>query len=242
MAVDEALLDGPESGWTLRFYGWRRPTVSIGYAQPFSRALDEPRAADLGMDLVRRPTGGRAVLHADEITYSLTGPAESGRLAGGIEASYRQIAEGLQTGLQGLGATVDVAPSGAAAAPGERGPCFSARTRFELSFGGRKLVGSAQRRRQGRLLQHGSILLGTPDPRLWAALGAGADEALEASIGLDDILRRRPATRALTAALSRGVGQALGMSTRSGVLCRAETRRARGLEGQYASRAFTRRK
>ena len=86
MAVDEALLRAP-GGWTLRFYRWNRPTVSLGYGQPLARGVDAAYAARLGIPLVRRPTGGRAVLHADELTYSLTAPAESGPLAGGRPVS-----------------------------------------------------------------------------------------------------------------------------------------------------------
>ena len=99
MAVDEALLSAPHSGWTLRFYGWHRPTVSLGYAQPFDRGVDVALAQRLAIPLVRRPTGGRAVLHAGELTYSIAAPADTGALAGGVSTSYRRIAAGLRAGL-----------------------------------------------------------------------------------------------------------------------------------------------
>jgi lipoate-protein ligase A len=242
MAVDDALLRRPGSGWTLRFYGWDRPTVSLGYAQPLRGAVDEALARRLGIPLVRRPTGGRAVLHADEITYAITAPADQGPLAGAVSAAYRRIAAGLQTGFGRLGATVDVERAGAAPSPAHKGACFSARTRYELSAGGRKLAGSAQRRRDGRLLQHGSLLLGRPDARLWAALGEGYEEALDASLGLDELMPARPARRVLVAALSHGIADALGLPLRATRLSTAERRAARRRYATYRDPAWTRRR
>lgn len=242
MAVDEALLDRPESGWTLRFYRWRRPTVSVGYAQPLTGALERERARRLGVDVVRRPTGGRAVLHADELTYALAGPTDSGVLAGGVATSYRRIAAGLQSGLRLLGAEAEIARSGAAPSPAAKGACFSARTRYEISAGGRKLIGSAQRRRAGRLLQHGSLLLGAPDPRLWSTLGAGFEEAMRCSSWLDELLPWRPPDRALIAGLSRGIAGALDLEARRGELTVAERRAAAGSAHRYRAREWTERR
>ena len=241
MAVDEALLRTPPSGWPLRFESWNRPTVSLGYAQPVRAGVDADVARRRGILVVRRPTGGRAVLHADEITYSLTAPLDEGALSGGISAAYRRIAAGLQAGLRMLGVGVDVERSGVAPPPAHKGACFSARTRYELSADGRKLVGSAQRRRDGRLLQHGSMLLGPPDRRLWAALGPGSDEAAEASVGLNEILGRRPGHRALAACLARGVAAELGLGIRNGALSGAERRVARRFHAHYRDPAWTRR-
>ena len=242
MAVDEALLDHPGSGWVLRLYRWRYPTLSIGYGQPVSIAVDLERAARLGVGLVRRPTGGRAVMHADELTYALVAPAGSDVLGGGVAASYRRIAAGLRTGLQRLGAEVEVARSGAAPAPSGKGACFAARTRHELSSGGRKLVGSAQRRRQGRLLQHGSLLLGAPDARLWAALGAGFEEAIRSSTWLDALLPSRPAPRMVAACLSRAMAEELGLQVRSGRLSVIERRMVARREQRYRDAGWTRRR
>lgn len=242
MAVDEALLDRPDSGWTLRFYRWRRPTISIGYAQRLAAAADQERAWRLGVDVVRRPTGGRAVLHADELTYALAAPADSTPLSGGIAASYRRIAAGLQAGLRLLGADVEVARSGAAPSPGGKRPCFAARTRYEISVGGRKLVGSAQRRRNGRLLQHGSLLLGAPQPLLWSALGDGFEEAMRCASWLDELLPGRPSTRMLVACLGRGIAGELGLQVRRARLSVAERRLAGGLAHRYRDGAWTARR
>ncbi len=239
MAVDEALLRTPESGWVLRFYRWFRPTVSLGYGQPVARGVDLEAARRHGIDLVRRPTGGRAVLHADEITYSLVGPCDQGVLAGGISASYRRIAGGLQAGLSRWGVEVEIERGGAAPAPGAKGACFSARTRYELSAGGRKLVGSAQRRVDGRLLQHGSLLVGRPRLDLWSALGPGYADAVEVSVGLEELCGARPSRRALIARMTDGIGEALALAVRCSTLSRRERRRARGLARKYRDRAWT---
>lgn len=242
MAVDDALLRDGSGGWVLRFYAWDGPTISIGYAQPLQRAVDEQRARALRIPLVRRPTGGRAVLHADELTYSIAAPADAGALAGGVSASYRRIAAGLQAGLRALGADVEVERTGIAQPPSHRGACFSARTRYELSVGGRKLVGSAQRRQGGRLLQHGSLLLGAPRRHLWSALGEGADEALRASVGLEEILGARPGARALIAGLSDGIAAELGLVRRFTRLSLRQRRSAARLVHRYRSRGWTRRR
>ena len=187
MAVDEALLLTASDRWTLRLYGWSKPTVSLGYAQPQRRGVDSRLAGRLGVAVVRRITGGRAVLHADEVTYAIVGPIDGGPLAGGVSVAYRRIAHGLRLGLSRLGVDASLQRSGGARPPQERGPCFAARSRHELEVDGRKLVGSAQRRSGGRLLQHGSILMGAPDPRLWRVLGAGSGAAVAGSVGVAEV-------------------------------------------------------
>lgn len=241
MAVDDALLRDEPDGWTLRFYTWETPTISIGYAQPLQRAVDERLARRRHIPLVRRPTGGRAVLHADELTYAIAAPADRGALAGGVSASYRRIAAGLQAGLRRLGAAVQVERTGATPPSAHRGACFSARTRYELSVDGRKLVGSAQRRLGGRLLQHGSLLLGAPQPRLWSALGEGADEALRSSVGLVEVLDHRPGGRALIASLTVGIAAELGLTPRRMPLSLRQRRRAADLYRRYRSAEWTHR-
>ena len=135
------------------------------------------------------------MLHADELTYALVGPVDQGPLSGHISQSYRCIANGLLTGLRRLGVDVQLERSESIVSPFSKGPCFSARTRYELSVCGRKISGSAQRRREGRLLQHGSVLLGSPNSRLWAALGHGYRQAAESSLGMTELLGQRPTAR-----------------------------------------------
>lgn len=158
MALDAALLARArvKRQAVLRVYSWLRPTLSFGRNQRTAGAYAPGRARALGVDVVRRPTGGRAVLHAREITYSVTAPELPGEP---LRASYARINRLLLDALRRLGATAAVAsPSVRAPTPGIA-PCFEAPVAGELVAGGRKLVGSAQYREGGAFLQHGSILV-----------------------------------------------------------------------------------
>ena len=156
MAVDEAMLAVFGSGGTLRptlrLYGWEEPTLSIGYLQ---RTSDFEAAA---LPLVRRITGGRAVLHHREVTYAVVAGAKSGPLAGGISAAYEAVSRALVEALRGLGVDARWArpQRGGTVVPRA---CFHAPNRFEVLARGRKIAGSAQRRSGAVFLQHGSILV-----------------------------------------------------------------------------------
>ena len=157
MAIDQALLDRAERQgecW-LRLYRWAPQCLSFGRHEPATRRYNAERIAELGLDTVRRPTGGRAVWHAEELTYAVTAPSER---FGSLPAAYREIHEMLADALRGLGARVALAPQ-VRTPPLDTGPCFSQPAGGEIMIGGRKVVGSAQFRQGGALLQHGSILL-----------------------------------------------------------------------------------
>jgi lipoate-protein ligase A len=166
MALDETLMSFARdtSCWVLRVYGWSVPTLSFGRNQTARGGYDLQRLAERGIDVVRRPTGGRAILHDHEVTYSVVGPAN---VAGDLRESYERINRLLIAALRALG--VD-----GAAVAGERArvperemeqaqpgltPCFHHPSIGEITLDGRKLVGSAQWRSDGALLQHGSILV-----------------------------------------------------------------------------------
>lgn len=161
MAIDELLLEEVLDGTcepTLRLYGFAPPAVSIGLNQKFDSATTK-RIEDAGFDVVRRPTGGRAVLHLDDLTYSFIGLDESrgGTLKTSVTAAYRQICQGLVQALSGLGVESEL---GETQAPYRHlADCFLATTPADLHHKGRKLAGSAQLRRRGAVLQHGSIPL-----------------------------------------------------------------------------------
>ncbi len=158
MALDEALLArAAETGESvLRIYGWSAATLSLGRHQVARGAYDLERARRLGVRFVRRPTGGRAVLHHREVTYSVTARTDS---LGNLRESYARINRLLIEGLRALGADVSLAvPAGVAPPPGPV-PCFERPVSGEIAAHGQKLVGSAQWRDGGALLQHGSILL-----------------------------------------------------------------------------------
>lgn len=208
MAVDLALLDAHrahEVPATLRFYTWERPTISLGYAQrPQSGWI--ARVQEFGYPMIRRPTGGRAVLHAGELTYAVVASPDWG-LSGGVAETYRQITEALAEGLRSLGIACALAP-GDHGAPGGGEACFASGTRADLLADGRKLVGSAQLRRGEAILQHGSLRLVTlreeEDP-----LGLTRD-----SIALDRLLDPLPSLEALQDGLVRGFERRLGLRFR----------------------------
>src|SRR2546421_11723943 len=172
MAVDEVLLDGVAAGTTpptLRFYAWTPPCLSLGYFQPFDVVdLDGCRA--LGVEVVRRPTGGRAILHDRELTYSLALPASMLGHDGGVLPSSPRLSLALQDGLRQLGVPATLAPQSASSS-GVHGPaCFDRPSAHEILLHGRKLVGSAQMRRGRGVLQHGSILIEPHMDKLLACL------------------------------------------------------------------------
>lgn len=156
MATDDALLRTAREGvGFLRLYRWQPPCLSFGRNEPAARRYDRCRIAALGLDTVRRPTGGRAVWHDAEVTYAVAGPAT---LFGSLQDTYHTIHAMLAAALR----TLDV-PAALAAprppAPLSAGACFAAPTGGEVVVWDRKLVGSAQVREGGAFLQHGSILL-----------------------------------------------------------------------------------
>ena len=160
MAVDEALAVRSQRGAApvLRFYQWQPACVSLGRHQPVAD-VDMARCAALGYDVVRRPTGGRAILHTDELTYSVSGSQEDAALTGAVLDSYLRLSQGLLSGLARLGLAAEKAPL-AARAGHDPGPvCFEVPSAYEIVAYGKKLIGSAQSRRGGWVLQHGTLPL-----------------------------------------------------------------------------------
>jgi lipoate-protein ligase A len=221
MGVDEALLaSAVRTGCpSLRFYRWEGPWLSLGYGQIFDRERFEA-CGRAGVGVVRRVTGGRAVLHGSDLTYALA--AREGQLPAGLTASYELVAGILIRALEALGVEAvasppslhreafqhrfQIDPMRAASRP-EQGDfdCFARPAGREICVGGRKLAGSAQRRAKGGILQHGSIRL-APDPpdarRVTSLSGAGATSLMELGVN--------SAPEALQAACVEAFEQALG--------------------------------
>ncbi|MBA2133090.1 lipoate--protein ligase family protein [Capillibacterium thermochitinicola] len=245
MAVDEALLTSYLQGTapvTLRFYGWDPPALSLGYLQAPLSAARQARCRQAGVEWVRRPTGGRAVFHQHEITYALvTGEREG--FSGSVLADYQKIGLGLQRGFALLGLTVEMV-SGLRCGKGVRSEdCFAAPSWYELTYQGKKLVGSAQLRRGKALLQHGSILL-TYDPWFWqevwreeARLEAAETAAVpEKVIGLKEAFGALPDPPVVIAALRQGLSEVLGINWEEGSLTAEERRLAARLQREkYAN-------
>lgn len=237
MAVDHALAacrSGADG--VLRLYRWTRPTLSLGRNEPAGLYPIEVLRAR-GMDVVRRPTGGRAVLHDAELTYAVVAP-----IAGwGARAAYRSINEALAAALRSLGAPVTVSDGVVRALGPGAGPCFRAPAPGEVVAHGRKLVGSAQARIGGALLQHGSIMLGGSQRPLAgedAPAFGGAPEAggavtlaeLVPDVGIDEV----------AAAVAQSLERSLGGTWADGGLRPAEEEAALRLEAdRYAQNAWT---
>ena len=179
MGVDEALLATAAAGGppSLRLYGWDGPWLSLGYAQRLGKAREES-CRRAGVGIVKRATGGRAVLHGADLTYAVAAP--EALLPQSLEASYACIALGLQRALGAIGVTVESARRPTANGTAAGFDCFAEPVQHELCARGRKLVGSAQRRAHGAVLQHGSIRL-APDPAP-AASAAGVEAAAATSL------------------------------------------------------------
>jgi lipoate-protein ligase A len=179
MAVDEYLFAclGKEPGTTVRFYGWERPTASLGYSQVAAKVLDLAYCRQNGIDVVRRITGGKLVLHWREITYGVFS-SDTGTFSETLAESYRRISLGFIQGLKKMGLEARLA--GPAPSSYSRGnmPCFAYPARDEIEIDGRKIIGSAQKRVAGRFLQHGSIPL-QDDEGLLRRLSTGRDEEPE---------------------------------------------------------------
>lgn len=193
MAVDEALMARARSTGecVVRLYEWLRPTLSLGRNQTARDRYDLDRAAKMGVDFVRRPTGGRAVLHHRELTYSVTAPGE--RL-GTLQESYGRINRILVAALHALGVAANVAPRTARAPSPGVAPCFDVPGEGELVVGDRKLVGSAQWRDRDVLLQHGSILV-DDDQALASALLRSPTPPPPAPATLRSLLGHAPTVR-----------------------------------------------
>ncbi len=162
MALDLALAESVRnktSGPVLRFYDWEQPTISLGYNQD-AEQLDLEACRQAGVKVVRRPTGGRAVFHYNEFTYSVIALQDDPLLGGPVLNTYRTIAQALVMGLKQLGIESELQRSQSAGASVKDSPlCFAAAGRYEITASGKKILGSAQRRIQGMILQQGSLLL-----------------------------------------------------------------------------------
>jgi len=186
MAADEWLLDNAQIP-TLRLYSWKRPWLSLGYGQR-QDWLDPVLLEGLGVGVVRRPSGGRAVLHHHEITYAMVLPQSSGS----VEEIYRHLTRLWQDTLNRLGLDVSSACTRGRARQPRAPSCYEASLAGELQLGGRKLLGSAQLRRGERLLQHGSLPLAV-DAELFSAIFPGSK--LPAQLGpmtIDDLIGAFP--------------------------------------------------
>ena len=240
MAVDEALAATVAGGGApvLRFYRWEPACLSLGRNQPARGRYDLAALAAAGIEVVRRPTGGRAVLHRRELTYSVAAPVA---LLGAPRRAYAAINRALVAGLRHLGAAASLQPATSTRAPlPSLAPCFAEPVEGEVVAGGRKLVGSAQRLLGSVLLQHGSLPLHDDQSAVAALLAAPDPSAAEAPPAtLTGVLGREPAWDELTAALAAGWAEGLGAVLHPDALSEAEAGLAREAAARYAGPAWT---
>jgi lipoate-protein ligase A len=245
MAVDEAILRAVAAGLappTLRFFSWEPACLSLGRAQEVADVnLDAVQAAGIG--LVRRPTGGKAILHIDELTYSAVAPKTEPRVAGSVVESYRRLSAGLVRGLERLSVEGIAADQRAEHRLADEGPvCFEVPSDYEITVGGRKLVGSAQMRAQGAVLQHGTLPLCGDIARVCSLLTAQPDPARvrARAITIEEALRRPVSWDETADAMAEGFSDALNLSLELGVLTEQERARVEKLRlEKYATDEWT---
>ena len=250
MAIDQAIAESCAAGKTLptlRFYRWEPPAISLGRHQP-SSDINLDVAEEHGYEIVRRTTGGRAILHVDELTYSVSAPQDEERMKGRVLDAYLQISNALVTGLQLLGIQADKAGGDVRAGRDVSAACFEVPSAYEITVQGRKLLGSAQSRRAGYVLQHGSLPLEGDITRLIDVLALPEQDVIR--------LRHQLSTRACTlsqalptgvveftevaAVLSDSFEQVLNLTLKPSTLTSDELRRSAVLiREQFANLTWT---
>ena len=237
MALDESILEHvgrAESLPTLRLYAWDPPCLSLGHAQPFSD-VDVIRLKERGWEVVRRATGGRAILHTDELTYSVIASNDDPRVEGSVLESYNRLAQALLTAVKNLELPVelnnDVTQNGIL----RNNPiCFEIPSTYEITVDGKKLIGSAQARKKEGVLQHGSLPLTGDLTRICQALVFENESAredaskrlLDRATTVESALGRAVAWETAAQSFIHAFEAQLGLSLKSGELSESESSRA----------------
>jgi len=253
MAVDESLLEHVgrgESLSTLRLYSWQPACLSLGYAQPFAD-VDTTRLKDHGWEVVRRPTGGRAILHTDELTYSITAPLEEPLVVGTVLESYNRLAQALVAAVRSLGIPVEVKNHEKGENSSAQGPvCFEVPSSYEITVNGKKLIGSAQARRKEGVLQHGTLPLYGDLGRITQALvfpdesarAAAAEKLLSRATTVESVLGRAVAWKTAAQAFVHAFETEMNRTLEQGDISDAERVRAEALlREKYAHPSWTER-
>ncbi len=237
MALDEALLEAAEAegACTLRLYAWDPPAISFGRHEPALRRYDRAAIRARGLATVRRPTGGRAVWHHREVTYSVAAPAAA---FGSLRESYHAIHAMLAAALESLGALVMLAADRPVAGVGS-GACFASAAGGEvMAMGGGKVVGSAQVRSGSAFLQHGSILLAAEQDVVAGVTLGDADPPT--AVGVAELVDPASATwAAVSDAVAREAARRWDAPAAPGTVADAVRARAAALAPRYADDAWT---
>lgn len=239
MAVDEAVLEAVGRGDslpTLRLYAWQPACLSLGYAQSY-KDVDMTRLKSLGWDIVRRVTGGRAILHTDELTYSVIAPPDEPRVRGSVLESYIRLAQPLITAVRELGLPVEMKEN-TPASDATKGPvCFEVPSAYEIIVDGKKLIGSAQARKKEGVLQHGTFPLCGDLTRITQTLvfpdeparQAAGQKLLSRATTAESVTGTRISWESAAAAFIRAFETCLNISLQPGELTAAEQARTEEL-------------
>lgn len=239
MATDVALAESVREGGppVLRFYRWWPPCISLGRNQPAKGYYDQAEAERRGIEFVRRPTGGRAVYHHHEITYSV---AIGESQLGGPRRTYELIHKALHAGLRLLGAPTELAQGPGRILRPSTLPCFTELDGGAIVAGHRKLVGSAQLRENGILLQHGSLLLtGDQAPTVELLKVQRREDNPVHIAALDKLLDHLPTWSELVDGLASGFERLLGIQLVDSVLTAEESARVLRHSRRFSDSAWT---
>jgi lipoate-protein ligase A len=234
MALDESILEHigrGESLPTLRLYAWDPACLSLGHAQPFAD-VDLARLRECGWEVVRRLTGGRAILHTDEITYSVIAPNDEPRVAGTVLESYNRLAQALLLAVKQLDLQVEMEDKVAQEAILRNNPvCFEVPSTYEITVDGKKLIGSAQARKKEGVLQHGSLPLTGDLTRICQALvfenesrrEAAANRLLQRATTVESALGREVSWETAARSFIQAFEAQLGLNLEEGELSESES-------------------
>ncbi|HET9906943.1 MAG TPA: lipoate--protein ligase family protein [Anaerolineales bacterium] len=236
MAVDESILEHigeGESLPTLRLYAWEPACLSLGHAQPVSD-VDADRLKARGWEVVRRPTGGRAILHTDELTYSVIAPSDEPTVTGTVLESYNRLAQALLLAVKYMDLSVEMKEGKADGNSTPNPICFEVPSTYEITVDGKKLIGSAQARKKEGVLQHGSLPLTGDLTRICQVLvfqgEAAREEAskrlLTRAVTVESALGRVVSWGIAAQSFIRAFQKQLGLSLERGELSESESKRA----------------
>jgi len=259
MAIDEAIMIAHREGLvppTIRFYQWSPPAVSLGYFQDLKKEIDVDVCKNLGIDIVRRPTGGKAVLHDKELTYSFIIKENHPLVNHSILETYKKISGGMIRGLSYLGIIAELVPlreklKGAPLPKREESKihhsdfksiCFSVPSQYEVQVEGKKIVGSAQVRKKEIVLQHGSLLIELEKDKLFSVFNFPSAQIRERlktrfkATSLEEILKRKINFSELSEILPRGFEEEFGVKLTEGKITEQEEKISKELfENKYST-------
>jgi len=259
MAIDEAIMIAHREGLvppTIRFYQWSPPAVSLGYFQNLEKEIDVDACKDIGVDIVRRPTGGKAVLHDKELTYSFIIKENHSLVNDSILETYKKISGGIIRGLSYLGITAELVPlrENIRSTPSGyevkskishsniKSICFSIPSQYEVQVEGKKILGSAQVRKKEIVLQHGSLLIELEKDKLFSVFNFPSAQIREKlktrfkATSLEEILKKKIDFSKLSEILSRGFETEFGVKLIEGKLTEQEEKISKELlENKYST-------